>query len=101
MASLTSQINVVVDTKTKEEAARILDDLGMSMSTAINVYLKQIIKNCGIPFEIKTRDQFINENEISDEYIMQKLKEAEEEMKLDNTTYTPEEVLKIIGDKFH
>jgi len=101
MASSTSQINVVVDTKTKEEAARILDDLGLSMSTAINVYLKQIIRNSGIPFEIKTRDQFIEENEISDEYIMEKLKEAEKEMKLDNTTYTPEEVYKIVGEKFH
>ncbi len=101
MASLTSQINVVVDTKTKNEAARILDDLGLSMSTAINIYLKQIIKNSGIPFEIKTREQFMEENEISDEYIMQKLKEAEKEMKLDNTTYTPEEVYKIVGEKFN
>lgn len=101
MASLTSQINVVVDTKTKNEAARILDDLGLSMSTAINIYLKQIIKNSGIPFEIKTREQFIEENEITDEYIMEKLKEAEKEMKLDNTTYTPEEVYKIVGEKFN
>lgn len=101
MASLTSQINVVVDTKTKNEAARILDDLGLSMSTAINIYLKQIIKNSGIPFEIKTREQFIKENEITDEYIMEKLKEAEKEMKLDNTTYTLEEVYKIVGEKFN
>ena len=73
----------------------------MSMSTAINVYLKQIIKNCGIPFDIKTMEQFIEENEISDEYVMQKLCVADKEMKLDNKTYTSNEVYKIVGEKLH
>ena len=44
MATLTSQINVVVDTKTKNEAASILEDLGLSMSTAINIYLRKGFK---------------------------------------------------------
>ena len=101
MATLTSQINVVVDTKTKNEAASILEDLGLSMSTAINIYLKQIIKNHGIPFEIKTKQQFIEENEITDEEIMEKLREAEEEIKKDPTTYTPEEVYKIVSEHLH
>ena len=52
MASLTSAINVNVDTKVKEEATAILKDLGLNMSTAINMFLVQIIKKDGIPFEI-------------------------------------------------
>ena len=94
MATLTSQINVVVDTKTKNEAASILEDLGLSMSTAINIYLKQIIKNHGIPFEIKTKQQFIEENEITDEEILKKIREAEESMANGGRIYTAEEMHK-------
>ncbi len=52
METLTSAINVQVDAKDKEQATNILRDLGLNMSTAINMFLKQIIKNDGLPFEI-------------------------------------------------
>ena len=42
-----------IDPKIKEEARGILDELGMSMSEAIVVYLKQIILRRAIPFELK------------------------------------------------
>lgn len=49
----TSAINVQVNAKDKKEATLILKNLGLNMSTAINMFLKQIIKNDGIPFEVK------------------------------------------------
>lgn len=52
MASLTTPINVNVDTKIKEQATTILKDLGLNMSTAINMFLTQVVKRDGIPFEI-------------------------------------------------
>lgn len=52
MANLTSAINVQIDTKTKQEATAILSDLGLSMSTAINLFLKQVIKRDGLPFKV-------------------------------------------------
>ena len=52
MSSLTVPLNVNVDAKTKERAAKILKGLGLNMSTAINMYLSQIIKTDGIPFPI-------------------------------------------------
>ena len=52
MASLTSAINVNVDAKVKEEATAILKDLGLNMRTAVNMFLVQVIKKDGIPFEI-------------------------------------------------
>ena len=52
MASLTTAINVNVDTKIKEEATTILKSLGLNMSTAINMFLAQIVKRDGIPFEV-------------------------------------------------
>lgn len=52
MASLTSAINVQVDTRDKEEATNLLKDLGLNMSTYFNMALKQLIKKGGVPFEI-------------------------------------------------
>ena len=52
MASLTSAINVQVDTRDKEEATNLLKDLGLNMSTYFNMAIKQLIKKGGVPFEI-------------------------------------------------
>lgn len=52
MASSTSAINVQVDSETKKQATAILDDLGLSMSGAINLFLRQVIKRDGLPFEV-------------------------------------------------
>ena len=45
-------INVHVDPKDKEEAINILKDLGLNMTTLINMTLKQVIKRRAIPFEV-------------------------------------------------
>ncbi len=47
-----SAINVQVNSQDKKQATEILKDLGLNMSTAINIFIKQIIKNEGLPFEI-------------------------------------------------
>ena len=52
MASLVSAINVNVDAKIKEEATTILKDLGLNMSTFINMALAQVVKRNGVPFEV-------------------------------------------------
>lgn len=52
MASLMASINVNVDAQVKKEATSILKDLGLNMSTAINMFLTQVVKRDGIPFEI-------------------------------------------------
>lgn len=57
MANLTSAINIQVDSNTKKQATEILNSLGLSMSTAINIFLKQVIKRDGIPFEVVNTKQ--------------------------------------------
>ena len=52
MEVLTSAINVQVDAKDKEAATKILKDLGLNMSTFINMAIKQVIKRDGLPFEV-------------------------------------------------
>ena len=49
-------IQVRTEEKTKKTAMQILDKLGLDLSTAINIYLVQIIVKKGIPFEIVTEN---------------------------------------------
>lgn len=49
----TTNLNVRVDENLKKTADALLNELGLNMSTAINIYLKQIVRENGIPFEIK------------------------------------------------
>lgn len=53
MANLTSVINVNVPSDVKEEATILFNNLGLNMSTAINMFLKRAIFERGIPFEVK------------------------------------------------
>ena len=49
-------IQVRTDEKKKKAAQYILQKLGMDLSTAINIYLVQIIEKNGIPFDIVTEN---------------------------------------------
>lgn len=49
-------IQVRTQEKTKKAAQLILGKLGLDLSTAINIYLVQIIEKKGIPFEILTEN---------------------------------------------
>lgn len=50
-----------IDTETKEKAQKLFKELGLNLSTAINIFLKQSIKENGIPFYIKnTNNNFLN-----------------------------------------
>ncbi|MFC1565086.1 type II toxin-antitoxin system RelB/DinJ family antitoxin [candidate division KSB1 bacterium] len=49
----TAVIQTRISPEIKAKAQKVLDDLNMSMSEAISVYLTQITLHNGIPFEIK------------------------------------------------
>lgn len=49
---MTKTYSLRLDDKTKLEAQKIFNDLGMDFSTGIKIYLKQVIKTNGIPFEL-------------------------------------------------
>ena len=48
-----TNINIRTDSELKAKAQVVLADLGLDMSTAINVFLNQIVYRKGIPFEIR------------------------------------------------
>lgn len=49
----TTNINVRVDSMLKQEAEALFNDLGLNMSSAINMFLRSAIMHNGIPFEVK------------------------------------------------
>lgn len=52
MESLTTAISVQVDRQDKELATGILSNLGLNMSTYVNMAIKQLINKDGVPFEV-------------------------------------------------
>ncbi len=48
----TATVHVRVDEQIKEDAVRVLDALGISVSEAITMYFKQVALKNGIPFEL-------------------------------------------------
>ena len=52
-ATRTANIYTRVDPETKEHAELILTQLGIPMSNAIGMFLKQVVIQRGIPFEMK------------------------------------------------
>ncbi len=52
-----------VDDKVKSEAEKVFSDLGMSTSTAINIFLKQVIRCNGIPFPVVADPFYSAENQ--------------------------------------
>ena len=53
MATKTAKINARMEPELKEQAERILDELGISTTDAIRLYFKQIVHRRGIPFDIR------------------------------------------------
>lgn len=68
MENITSAISVQVDSQDKENANEILKNLGLNMSTFVNMAIKQLLYTNGLPFEVKNP---VSKNNTS-EYIADK-----------------------------
>ena len=56
-----SRITARVDDHDKQIAMQILDDIGLTMTDAINIFIKAIIQENDIPFEYQ-EDSFYADN---------------------------------------
>ncbi len=57
-----AQINIRVDDEIKSNAERTLNDIGLSMSTAIIIFLKTVVRENRIPFELSADPFYSKEN---------------------------------------
>lgn len=48
-----TNLNIRTDSDIKASAEKLFEALGLNMSTAINMFLRQAIRENGIPFDVK------------------------------------------------
>ena len=53
MARNTTTLNISMDEDLKAQADELFNELGMSLSTAFNIFVRQSLREGGIPFTIK------------------------------------------------
>jgi len=80
-----SVLSVRVDSNDKRSFETFCSKTGMNVSTAINMFIKAVLREQKLPFEIKVNSY--------DREIYTKLVEAEKEMDNNIRRYTSEEVL--------
>lgn len=72
-----AQINIRIDEALKEKAELLFEDLGLNMTTAFNIFIRQSIREGGIPFEVTTNvDPFFSEANMK--ILKDSIKEANE-----------------------
>lgn len=59
-----AQISLRVNDDVKRAAEKVLDEIGLSMSTAINIFLKKVAREQRIPFELSA-DPFYSESNMA------------------------------------
>lgn len=55
-----STINIRIDEDLKNKSEMVLEDMGLNMTTAFKIFLKEIVRSHSIPFKIKS-DLFYSE----------------------------------------
>jgi DNA-damage-inducible protein J len=58
MKTSNTTIQLRVDKETKRQAQETLDNIGLDFSSAIKIFLKNVIITQSIPFEIRTKNGF-------------------------------------------
>ena len=72
-----AQINIRIDDDLKARADSIFEELGLNMTTAFTMFIRQTIRSGGIPFEVTTRtDPFFSAENMK--VLRESLKKAEE-----------------------
>ena len=57
-----TNFNIRIDEVIKKEAEQLFSGLGMNMTTAVNIFIRQSLRQRGIPFDITMKaDPFYND----------------------------------------
>lgn len=58
--------NITIDSETKAKAQELLADLGLDLSTAVNIFLRQMIRDNALPFAIRRDSPVRNSEDIGE-----------------------------------
>ena len=92
----TVNTSVKLDEETKKEAQKLFKDLGLNLSTAINIFLKQAVREKGIPFYISSLPENSELSQALEE--AKKIKKNSSNYKSYNTT--KEMFVDVLGEDF-
>ena len=81
----TSTLNVQADANDKKNFEQFCDNVGMNVSTAINMFMKAVLREQKSPFEVRSN--------FFDDLVYEKLQEAELEMSNTSKRYSKEKIL--------
>lgn len=84
-----ANLNIRVDDTLKQQAELILSDIGLTLSAATTIFLKQVVRCNGIPFELRADPFYSAENQA-------RLLTAKERM--ENTGGTIHELIEVDND---
>ena len=72
-----AQVNIRLEDGIKEKADALFDELGLNMTTAFNIFVRQVVRQGGIPFGITVHtDPFYSESNMR--VLRQSIREADE-----------------------
>ena len=49
----TANLNIRTDQAVKDQAEQLFNELGLNMTTAVNLFLRAVVREHGIPFSLK------------------------------------------------
>lgn len=100
----TTNINLRIDKELKAQSEKLFAKLGINMTTAMNIFLRQAVRQQGIPFQITAREDYsfpappevlaeIDSHPSYDDYVAAKLREADITAAKDPTGYSMDEMI--------
>ena len=82
----TSNVFVRVEPEVKEQAEIVLEQLGIPMSNAIGMFLRQVVLQRGLPFEMKLPERHpLDMSSISREQFDREMRKGMEELRAGRT----------------
>lgn len=95
MSKNQSTIQIRIDSKTKKEAMKTFDEMGIDLSSAVKLFLRNVIITQSIPFKLLT------ENGYTSKYETMLKKEADNALKHGKSYSSAEELHRdILGDEY-
>ncbi len=93
-------ISTRIDDKVKSDAERVAGEIGISLSTAINVFLVQFVSNSGFPFDVvvpkNKRRQAIIDLEQLDATVKRAIADSDDTGQAERFDYFDEKTNKLI-----
>lgn len=86
MAGATTSMTIRMDRNIKEQSQKLFKSLGMDMTTAINIFLRQSLLHNGLPFDV-------NLNANNHELLLAKIAEADADPDIHGPFKTTKEMM--------